>query len=95
LIPPYFRKEKTKEELVPWLYLKGISTGDFSEALRGPWQTKMLPPASGISDSTISRLWGSQEAGKTFPVNDTISGSMARRTVKRKSSPLRAASGKK
>ncbi len=30
---PYLRKTKSVEELLPWLYLKGISTGDFSEAL--------------------------------------------------------------
>jgi putative transposase len=33
LLPPYLRKTKSMEELIPWLYLKGISTGDFSEAL--------------------------------------------------------------
>mgnify|MGYP006077479067 FL=1 len=33
LVPPYLRKAKSVEELLPWLYLKGISTGDFSEAL--------------------------------------------------------------
>src|SRR5262249_31698514 len=33
LLPPYLRKTKSIEELIPWLYLKGISTGDFSEAL--------------------------------------------------------------
>ena len=33
LIPPYLRKTRSMEELIPWLYLKGISTGDFSEAL--------------------------------------------------------------
>jgi|TARA_B110000902_G_scaffold264513_1_gene346238 transposase-like protein len=32
-VPPYLRKAKSVEELLPWLYLKGISTGDFSEAL--------------------------------------------------------------
>jgi len=32
LVPPYLRKAKSVEELLPWLYLKGISTGDFSEA---------------------------------------------------------------
>jgi putative transposase len=34
ILPPYLRKTKTIEELIPWLYLKGISTGDFSEALK-------------------------------------------------------------
>ncbi len=33
ILPPYLRRTKSIEELLPWLYLKGISTGDFSEAL--------------------------------------------------------------
>ena len=33
VLPPYLRRTKSLEELIPWLYLKGISTGDFSEAL--------------------------------------------------------------
>ena len=33
LLPPYLRRSKSLEALLPWLYLKGISTGDFSEAL--------------------------------------------------------------
>lgn len=33
LVPPYLRRTKNIEELVPVLYLKGISTGDFTEAL--------------------------------------------------------------
>jgi transposase-like protein len=33
ILPPYLRKTKAIEELVPWLYLKGISTSDFPEAL--------------------------------------------------------------
>ena len=32
ILPPYLRKTKSLEELIPWLYLKGISTGDFSSA---------------------------------------------------------------
>jgi len=34
ILPPYLRKTKSLEDLLPWLYLKGISTGDFSEALQ-------------------------------------------------------------
>ncbi len=34
ILPVYLRKSKSIEELIPWLYLKGISTGDFSEALQ-------------------------------------------------------------
>ena len=52
LLPPYIRRTKTLEELLPWLYLKGISTGGFQEAL-----TALLGrEAPGLSASTISRL---------------------------------------
>ena len=40
------------EELLPWLYLKGISTGDFGEALAA----LLGPDAPGLSASTITRL---------------------------------------
>jgi len=33
ILPPYMRRSKSIETLLPMLYLKGISTGDFSEAL--------------------------------------------------------------
>jgi len=32
LLPPYLRKTKSMEELIPWLYLKGVSPSDFTEA---------------------------------------------------------------
>ena len=52
ILPPYLRRTKTLEELPPWLYLKGVSTGDFQEAL-----TVLLgKDAPGLSASTISRL---------------------------------------
>ena len=34
LVPPYLRRSRSIEELIPWLYLKGVSTGDFTEALQ-------------------------------------------------------------
>ncbi len=37
ILPPYLRRSKTIDELIPWLYLKGISTGDFQEALQSCW----------------------------------------------------------
>jgi putative transposase len=52
VLPPYLRKTKSLEELIPWLYLKGISTGDFSEALAA----LVGPQAKGLSASTIVRL---------------------------------------
>ena len=33
ILPPYLRNTQSIEELVPWLYLKGISTGEMSDAL--------------------------------------------------------------
>ena len=52
ILPPYLRKTKSIEELIPWLYLKGVSTGDFTEAL----QALLGPNASGLSATTITRL---------------------------------------
>ena len=52
LLPPYLRKTKAIEDVLPWLYLKGISTGDFQEAL----QALLGSEAKGLSSSTISRL---------------------------------------
>jgi transposase-like protein len=52
LLPPYLRKTRAIEEALPWLYLKGISTGDFKEALHALFGND----AKGLSSSTISRL---------------------------------------
>jgi putative transposase len=52
ILPPYLRRAKSVEELLPWLYLKGISTGDFSDALAA----LLGPDAPGLSATTITRL---------------------------------------
>jgi len=52
ILPPYLRKTKSVEELTPWLYLKGISTGDFSEALAA----LLGPEAGGLSPGGVVRL---------------------------------------
>ena len=52
IVLPYLRRTKSLDDLLPWLYLKGISTGDFSEALA----SLLGPDAAGLSSSTISRL---------------------------------------
>jgi transposase-like protein len=54
ILPPYLRKTKAVEELIPWLYLKGVSTGDFSEALAA----LLGAAAPGLSASTMTRLKG-------------------------------------
>ena len=58
ILPPYLRKTKSIEELIPWLYLKGVSTGDFSEALAA----LLGPEAPGLSATTVTRLKGVWEA---------------------------------
>ena len=52
ILPPYLRRTKSIETLLPWLYLKGVSTGDFSEALAA----LLGKDAPGLSAATISRL---------------------------------------
>ena len=52
LLPPYLRRTRSIEELLPWLYLKGISTGDFGEAL----SALLGDGAPGLSAATLSRL---------------------------------------
>ena len=52
ILPAYLRRTRSIEELLPWLYLKGLSTGDFSEALAA----LLGKGAPGLSAATISRL---------------------------------------
>jgi transposase-like protein len=52
ILPPYVQRSKSVESLLPLLYLKGISTGDFSEALVALFGKD----AVGLSASTIGRL---------------------------------------
>jgi putative transposase len=61
ILPPYSRRSKSLEVLIPILYLKGISTGDFAEAL----SALLGPNAGGLSASTIVRLkevWADEHA---------------------------------
>jgi putative transposase len=52
VLPAYLRRTKNIEELLPWLYLKGVSTGQFAEAL-----TALLgSEAPGLSPATVRRL---------------------------------------
>ena len=52
ILPPYLRRARSLEELLPWLYLKGISTGDFGDALAA----LLGSDAPGLSATTIARL---------------------------------------
>jgi putative transposase len=61
ILPPYARRSKSLEVLIPILYLKGISTGDFEDAL-----IELLgKDAGGLSASTVGRLkeaWSEEHA---------------------------------
>ena len=52
ILPPYLRRTRSLGELIPWLYLKGISTGDMSQALAA----LLGPEAAGLSATTVTRL---------------------------------------
>ena len=52
LVPPYVRKTRTLAAALPWLYLKGVSSGEMAEALK----VLVGPQAQGLSASTVSRL---------------------------------------
>jgi len=58
LVPPYVRKARRVEAALPWLYLKGIATGQMQEAL----EVLFGPEAKGLSASVISRLKREWEA---------------------------------
>jgi len=52
ILPPYMRRSPRLEEALPVLYLRGLSTGDFTEAL----PVLLGPEAAGLSASSINRL---------------------------------------
>ena len=70
IVPPYLRRSKSFEEFLPWLYLKGISSGDFTDTLKA----LVGVDAPGLSATTISRLkqgwkgdfdaWGRRDLSK-------------------------------
>jgi transposase-like protein len=69
ILPKYLRKTRSLEDLIPWLYLKGVSTGDFTDALKA----LLGPDAPGLSATTVTRLkaaweveyeaWGKRSLG--------------------------------
>lgn len=54
LVPPYVRRAKSVEAVLPWLYLHGVSTGNMQEALAA----LLGPAAAGLSASAVARLKG-------------------------------------
>lgn len=52
LVPPYVRKSASLAAAIPWLYLKGVSSGEMGEAL----SALVGPQATGLSAASVSRL---------------------------------------
>lgn len=62
LVPPYVRRSQRVSAALPWLYLKGISSGDLREALT----VLVGEEAKGLSANVVSRLkaeWAQEHAG--------------------------------
>lgn len=62
LVPPYVRRSRRVSAALPWLYLKGISSGDLREALT----VLVGEEAKGLSANVVSRLkaeWAQEHAG--------------------------------
>ena len=51
-VPPYVRRAKSVDAVLPWLYLHGVSTGNMHEALAA----LLGPEAGGLSASVVARL---------------------------------------
>lgn len=70
ILPPYLRRSKAVSEVLPVLYLRGLSTGDFREGLAA----LLGKNATGLSPSTITRLTSSWQeeyrAWRTRPLAD-------------------------
>jgi putative transposase len=80
ILPPYARRSKSLEVVIPLLCLKGVSTGDFEEAL----VALLANDAGGLSAATIGRLkeaWSEEHARWTSvispPSATSVSGSTA------------------
>lgn len=61
LVPPYLKRTQNMEEFIPWLYLRGISTGDMQPTL----ESLLGKGAKGLSSNTVSRLKKKWEAEYT------------------------------
>ena len=57
ILPPYMRRSPKVAEVLPVLYLRGVSTGDFREAL----PVLLGEDAAGLSPTNISRLTSAWE----------------------------------
>jgi putative transposase len=75
LVPPYVRKAQRVEAALPWLYLRGISTGDMREAL----SVLLGDEAQGLSPAVVSRL--KAEWAEAYAAWNRREGPVTRKTV--------------
>lgn len=61
ILPPSLRKAQSVSDLIPWLYLRGISTGDMAQALTALLGPAALLAGSGLVASVVTGLWRSGE----------------------------------
>ncbi len=69
IVPPYVRKSPRVRAALPWLYLKGTSTGDMSEAP----SVLLGEDAKGLSANVVSRL-KAQSADEHFGDGEPVRG---------------------
>ena len=82
ILPPYARRSKSLEVLIPILYLKGVSTGDFEEALIA----LLGKDAGGLSATTVGRLkeaWSQEQLASQDVVEIERSAGYAERLITR------------
>jgi transposase-like protein len=75
ILPPYLRKTQSIEELIPWLYLKGVSSGDFSEALAallGRQAQGVLPRRRSRGSRAFGKKSITNGANGPWPANSTF-----------------------
>ncbi len=58
ILPRYLRRSKNLDELIPWLYLRGVSTGSFQDAL----SAILGPEAKALSSGVVTKLLKSWQA---------------------------------
>ena len=83
LVPPYLKRTKNVEEFIPWLYLKGISTGEMQPALEAPsvnccccpWTTCWSWPGNSSSPVSAVRRWIAASAVTVCPTSGPCNGS--------------------
>jgi hypothetical protein len=72
VLPPYLRKTKSLEELLPWLYLKGVSTGDFGGVAAGARGAGVVGDDDHAAESGLGRrlqdLADALVGGQAIPV---------------------------